>query len=157
MIEQLDYLTPEGCHKLEERLKYLTDVRRPQVIEQLRESFEETAALYENAEYFDALNEQTMVEAEIARLETILSNRHVESAARRKDSVDFGAIVTIREKYARRRESYQLVGSAETDPEEGRISIQSPLGKALLGKKVGDTVVVQAPDGELVFRVMAIR
>ncbi len=153
---QVQYLTPEGLKNLENRLKYLHEVRRAEVAERLRQALEEGGDLSENAEYEDAKNEQAFVEGEIIRLETILSAAQVIEDTGKKDHVVLGARVTIAEKGTTEKEVYYLVGSAEANPQEGKISSESPLGKALLGKKVGDQVKVDAPAGELTFVVKEI-
>lgn len=156
MVNQVQYLTPEGLNNLENRLKYLREVRRPEVAERLRQSLEEGGDLSENAEYEDAKNEQAFVEGEILRLETILSSAQVIEDTGKKDKVVLGARVTIVEEGTKDKEVYYLVGSAEANPTEGKISSESPLGKALLGKKVGDKVKVDAPAGEITFVVKEI-
>ena len=156
MINQTQYLTQEGMETLQKRLANLIEVRRPQVAERLRLSLEEGGDLSENSEYEDAKNEQAFIEGEIARLEGILSNAELIEESDNKDVVVLGARVTVIEKGTRQREEYHLVGSAEANPREGKISIESPLGKALLGAKVGKKVTVQAPDGDIVFTIKAI-
>lgn len=156
MVNQPQYLTPEGLVKLEERLKFLQDVRRPEVAERLRQALEEGGDLSENAEYEDAKNEQAFVEGEIMRLEGILSSAQVIEATGKKDVVALGSKVTVVEEGESAKEVYHLVGSAEANPAEGKISIESPLGKALLGAKVGAKVVVNAPAGEITFVIKAI-
>ncbi len=156
MVNQIQYLTPEGLKNLENRLKYLLEVRRPEVAERLRQALEEGGDLSENAEYEDAKNEQAFVEGEVLRLETILSSAQVIEDTGKKDKVVLGARVTIVEDGTKDKEIYFLVGSAEANPKEGKISSESPLGKALLGKKVGDKVKVDAPAGEITFVVKEI-
>jgi transcription elongation factor GreA len=157
MVNQVQYLTPEGYIQLESRLKYLLEVRRAEVAERLRQALEEGGDLSENAEYEDAKNEQAFVEGEILRLETILSSAQViEESKGKKDHVILGARITIVEKGTTDSEVYYLVGSAEANPQEGKISLESPLGKALLGKKVGESVKVDAPAGELTFKIKSI-
>ena len=156
MVNQIQYLTPEGLKNLENRLKYLIEVRRPEVAERLRQALEEGGDLSENAEYEDAKNEQAFVEGEVMRLETILSSAQVIEDTGKKDKVVLGARVTIVEEGTKDKENYYLVGSAEANPKEGKISSESPLGKALLGKKVGDKVKVDAPAGEITFVVKEI-
>jgi len=156
MVNQIQYLTAEGLKNLENRLKYLLEVRRPEVAERLRQALEEGGDLSENAEYEDAKNEQAFVEGEVLRLETILSSAQVIEDTGKKDKVVLGARVTIVEEGTKEKEIYYLVGSAEANPKEGKISSESPLGKALLGKKVGDKVKVDAPAGEITFVVKEI-
>lgn len=156
MVNQPQYLTQEGMNNLEKRLKNLIEVRRPQIAERLRQSLEEGGDLSENSEYEDAKNEQAFVEGEIARLEMILSTAEIIEDTGEKDEVVPGARVTAVEKGTKDEEVYFLVGSAEANPREGKISVESPLGKALLGSKVGDKVTVKAPDGEIVFTIKSI-
>ncbi|MBI1259167.1 MAG: transcription elongation factor GreA [Chloroflexi bacterium] len=156
-MNQPQYLTPEGLKKLEDRLKFLQDVRRPEVAERLRQALEEGGDLSENAEYEDAKNEQAFVEGEIMRLEGILSSAQViEETKGKKDTVVLGSHVTVVEEGESDKEIYHLVGSAEANPAEGKISSESPLGKALLGAKVGAKVKVNAPAGEITFVIKAI-
>lgn len=157
MAEQPQYLTREGLENLERRLRNLREVRRAEVAERLRQSMEEGGDLTENAEYEDAKNEQAFVEGEIARLERILSSAQIiEDHTGKKDEVVIGSRVKVVDQETKEEEVYHLVGSAEANPREGKISIESPLGKALMGAKVGDKVVVNAPDGQLTFKIKAI-
>jgi transcription elongation factor GreA len=156
MAEHPSYLTAAGLEELEARLEYLRTVRRAEVAERLRLAMEEGGELVENAEYEDAKNEQAFVEGEIMRLERILSNVEIIVDDGPKDVVALGTRVTVVEKGSREREVYHLVGAAEANPSEGRISFRSPLGQALMGKKVGDKVTVKAPAGEIIFQIKAI-
>jgi transcription elongation factor GreA len=157
MMSDVQYLTPEGMKQLEARLQDLVEVRRGQVAERLRLALEEGGDLTENAEYEDAKNEQAFIEGEIQRLEQILSSAQlIEQPKGKRDTVVLGSMITLLEKGSKEKEIYHLVGSAEANPREGKISSESPLGKALLGAKVNDKVTVHAPDGELVFVIKAI-
>ncbi len=156
MVDQPQYLTPEGFDELEKRLRYLTQVRRAEVAERLHLAVAEGGDLTENAEYEDAKNEQAFIEGEIQRLEMILNNAEVIENSGTGDEVTLGSRVTVTEKGSRETEVYQIVGSAEARPGEGRISAGSPLGKALLGAKVRQRVTVQAPDGNIVFTIKSI-
>ncbi len=157
MMSDVQYLTPEGMKQLEARLQDLLEVRRGQVAERLRLALEEGGDLTENAEYEDAKNEQAFIEGEIQRLEQILSSAQlIEQPKGKRDTVVLGSMITVTEKGSKEKEIYHLVGSAEANPREGKISAESPLGKALLGAKVNDKVTVHAPDGELVFVIKAI-
>lgn len=156
MVNQPQYLTQEGMENLEKRLRNLIEVRRPQVAERLRHSLEEGGELSENAEYEDAKNEQAFIEGEIARLEQILSSAEIIEESANTDMVVVGSRVTVVEKETKEEEFYHLVGSAEANPREGKISIESPLGKALMGAKAGDKVTVKAPDGEFIYVIKAI-
>jgi transcription elongation factor GreA len=156
MAEQPNYLTAEGLRELEARLEYLRKVRRQEVADRLRQAMEEGGELVENAEYEDAKNEQAFVEGEVMRLEALLSNVEIIESNGPKDVVGLGDHVSVREKGSKDLEVFHLVGAAEANPAEGRISHKSPLGRALIGCKVGDKVTVKAPDGDIVFEVKAI-
>jgi len=155
MSEEVHYLTPEGLQEHEERLNYLRNVRRQEVAERLRLALEEGGELVENAEYEDAKNEQAFIEGEILRLEMILSNAHIIEGGE-KDMVRLGDRVTVQEVGAEDTEVYHVVGAAEANPRAGKISHKSPLGRALMNHRVGDRVVVNAPDGDIEFIIKAI-
>jgi transcription elongation factor GreA len=155
MTEQPTFLTREGLKKLEEELQHLQTVRRQEVADRLHAAMEE-GDIDENAEYDDAKNEQAFVEGRILTLEGMLKNAVlIDDKAGSNDEVTLGAKVTIIEGN-NPPEVYHLVGAAEADPTQGKISNESPLGKALMGRRVGDTVQVNAPAGLLTFRVAAI-
>jgi transcription elongation factor GreA len=157
MMNQPQYLTSKGLEDLEARLKFLKEVRRPEIAERLRLALEEGGDLTENAEYEDAKNEQAFVEGDILRIETILSSAEViKDNVGKRDRVTVGAKVTVVEKGTKEKEVYTLVGSAESNPKEGKISVESPMGKAIMGAKVGDEVSVAAPDGKIIFVVKTI-
>lgn len=154
MTGQTTFLTPEGLKNLEEELAYLRTVRRQEVAQRLRDVLEGQDVL-ENAEYEDAKNEQAFVEGRILTLETILKSVVIIEEGGPTDRVGIGSHVTVAEEDGE-PETYHIVGSAEADPKSGRISNESPLGRALLGYRVGDEITVNAPDGILSFRVIAI-
>ena len=155
MSEQQTFLTREGQKKLEEELRNLQTVRRQEVADRLHAAMEE-GDIDENAEYDDAKNEQAFVEGRILTLETMLKNAVlIDETAKSSEEVSLGANVTIVEGDGL-PEVYHLVGAAEADPTQGKISNESPLGKALMGRRVGDTVQVNAPAGLLTFRIVAI-
>lgn len=156
MMDETFYLTPEGLKKIEKNLEYLRNVRRYEVAQRLHSALSEGSELGDDAEYEDAKNEQAFVEGEIARLELILSNVKVIDDTGPSDEVRLGSHVTLVEKGTDFEEIYHIVGEAEADPSEGRISYKSPLGSALMGHKVKDEVKVHAPDGELIFILRAI-
>ncbi len=156
MSDDIHYLTLEGLREYEERLNYLRNVRRQEVAERLRLALEEGGELVENAEYEDAKNEQAFIEGEIMRLEMILSNAQIIEQDAKNDTVTLGSIVTVQEVGTDETEVYHLVGAAEANPRAGKISFKSPLGRALMDHKVGDRVVVEAPDGEIEFKIIAI-
>lgn len=157
MSDQTQYLTPNGLKDLEERLEFLRNVRRQEVATRLHQALEEGGELVENAEYEDAKNEQAFVEGEILRLETILSNAQIIERQGPKDIVGLGDKVKVQEKGQRHTEFFTIVGAAEANPKEGRISNESPLGKALMGHRVSDKVTVRAPDGNIEFTIKAIQ
>ncbi len=154
-VEETTFLTPDGLKKLQDELEYLRTTRRQAVAARLHAAMEE-GELLENAEYEDAKNEQAFVEGRIMELEDTLSKAVIIEAQGPSDEVRIGTKVTIRESGSQ-PETYHIVGSAEADPKSGRISNQSPLGRALLGKKVGEDVTVTAPDGVILYKVVAIK
>ena len=155
MAEDIHYLTPEGLKEHENRLDYLRNTRRQEVAERLRLALEEGGELVENAEYEDAKNEQAFIEGEIIRLETILSNAQIIEQGS-KDTVGLGDKVTVQEVGTNSLEIYHLVGAAEANPRAGKISHKSPVGSALIDHHIGDHVIVNAPDGNIVFEIKAI-
>ncbi|PWH15292.1 MAG: transcription elongation factor GreA [Anaerolineae bacterium] len=149
------YLTREGYDKLQEELEYLRTVKRREVAERLHEAME-GGELIEDAEYEAAKNEQAFVEGRIHELETILANaRVIDPSLSRSEIVQVGAKVTIQEG-SNEPETYTIVGPAEANPREGRISNESPLGKALLDHRVGDEVRVDAPDGPFTVKILKV-
>jgi transcription elongation factor GreA len=149
------FLTREGYDKLESELEHLRKVRRREVAERLHHALEEGPIL-ENAELEDARNEQAFVEGRILALESMLGNAVIIENEGSHEVVSLGSHVTVVEGEGP-PETYHLVGSAEANPAEGYISNESPLGQALIGRKVGDTAEVQAPDGSLVFKIVGIQ
>ncbi|MFN2135290.1 MAG: transcription elongation factor GreA [Candidatus Promineifilaceae bacterium] len=152
-------LTPEGLAKLQEEYARLTSEGREQVADRLHAAFEDGQDddFVDNAELEAARNEQAFLEGRIQELEDILNNYEIitENDLYR-DIVNVGDRVTIVEEGYDEEERYHLVGAAEADPVEGRISNESPLGRALLGAKVGDTIEVDAPRGITTFKVVKI-
>jgi transcription elongation factor GreA len=155
MAEKPVFLTPEGRHKLEEELEYFVNVRRREVAQRIYSAKEE-GDITENAEYEDAKNEQAFVEGRILTLEAMLKNAVLIEDNGPKDEVGLGTHVTVQESGGDGPETYHIVGSVEVDPAAGRISNESPLGKALLGKKPGDEVEVLTPDGPVYFQIVSI-
>jgi len=155
MVNQAVYLTAEGYKKLEEELNHLRNVRRQEVAMRLREAME-GGELIDNAEYEAAKNEQAFVEGRILELEHLLAQAQVIEHTEPSEVVEIGSTVVVREGN-RKPETFKIVGAAEANPKEGLISNESPLGKALLQKRVGDIVDVNAPDGVLRFRVVEIK
>lgn len=156
MVDETQYLTQEGMDSLEKRLNYLTKVRRPEVAERLRQALEDGGEITENTEYEDAKNEQAFIEGEIVRIDRILRNAKLIEPTGNTDEVHIGSLVKVNEKGTDDVEEYRLVGPAEANPRDGKISTESPLGKALLGSKVGDKVKIKAPDGDITFVIQEI-
>lgn len=150
-------LTQESLDSYKEELEYLKTTRADEVAEQLKEA-RSFGDLSENAEYDEAKNEQGKLYSRIAEIETILANYVViEEHETAHDAVRLGSRITVLDKEFNEQEVYQVVGSQEADPMNGRISEESPFGKALLGKVVGDDVVVEAPAGVLRYQVLDIQ
>jgi transcription elongation factor GreA len=154
MAEEGIFLTLEGRRKLEEELEYLRTVRRAEVAERIHSAKEE-GDIMENAAYDYAKEEQAFVEGRIQALETTLRKAIIIEGGS-TDEVGLGARVVVMERGGDMLETYQIVGSVEADPANGRISNESPMGKALLGHRVGDEVAVSTPGGILRFRVVSI-
>jgi transcription elongation factor GreA len=157
MAEKPTLLTAEGKHKLEQELQELKDVRRPQVAERIRQAKEE-GDLRENAEYDDAKMEQGFIEGRIRELEVLLKNvKLIETTSNGKQQlVSVGSTVTVQDQDEDMTEVYTVVGSVEADPSRGRISNESPIGHALLGRKQGDQIQVQTPGGLIRFKIVSI-
>ena len=148
------YLTREGFERLQKELDYLRTEKRNQVAERLRDALED-GELIENAELEAAKNEQSFVEGRIKELEILLANAHLIKKTNNSDTVQVGSKVEVKEE-GYDAEEYVIVGAAEADPRLGRISNESPLGKALLNKKAGDKVKVEAPGGEFEIEILSI-
>lgn len=148
------YLTREGFERLQQELEYLRTDKRIEVAERLRDALE-GGELIENAELEAAKNEQSFVEGRIKELEILLSNARLIEENRKTDTIDVGSKVKVHEE-GYEPEEYVIVGAAESDPRLGRISNESPLGKALLNKKAGDKVKVEAPGGEFEIEILSI-
>ena len=147
-------ITPEGLKKLEEEIEHLSTVRRREVSERIREA-RDFGDISENAEYDDAKNEQARVETRIIQLEDKLRTAKVIADVDTK-SVGIGNKVTVLEKGSKDPEVYTIVGSTEADPLEGKVSNESPFGKALMGAVKGDTVKVPAPKGSITYEIVKI-
>ena len=139
------FLTPEGRRKLEEELDYLVNVRRPEVAGHIQAAKAEGDVM-ENAGYDEAKGQQAFLEGRIMTIENILKNAVMIDEEVPSDHVRVGSHVTIREE-GEEPETFRIVGSAEADPGNGKISNESPLGKALLDRTAGDTVQVRTPGG----------
>ncbi len=156
MPEKPTFLTPEGRAKLEAELDNLRTVRRAEVAERIHSAKEE-GDIMENSAYDEAKNEQAFVEGRIMTLEQMLKNAVMIDSTRASEMVGLGSYVTVAERGRREDEMFQIVGSAEADPLKGRISNESPVGRALLGKRVGDEIQVRIPDGVRYLKITDIK
>jgi len=155
MNNQQTFLTPQGYQEREQELHHLRTVRRQEVARRLHQALEEGDIL-ENAELEDARNEQAFVEGRILQLETMLRDVVIIEETGPRETVGLGSRVTVVEGDGP-PETYHIVGSAEADPARGLISNESPLGRALMGQKVGGKAIVNAPAGVLVFEIVGIQ
>ncbi|MGM9608395.1 MAG: transcription elongation factor GreA [Oscillospiraceae bacterium] len=150
-------LSAERLEELKNELTYLKTVREKEVADQIKEA-RSFGDLSENSEYDEAKNEQGKLYSRIAEIENILANYVViEEHKEDHDTVRLGATITVLDVEFQEKETYQVVGSQEADPMNGRISEESPFGRALLGKAVGDDVVVEAPAGTIHYQVVDIQ
>ena len=150
------YLTPEGKKQLEEKLNLYKTVKRPEVVKRIGIA-REFGDLSENSEYDAAKDEQAQIEAEIAEMEGILRNAEVIDKKKiNNDVVSVGCKVKLYDLDFDEEVEYRITGSSESDPRNGVISNVSPVGKALIGHKKGETVVVRTPGGETSYQIMAI-
>ena len=149
-------LTPEGLEKLKSEIEHLSIERRREVAERIKEA-REFGDISENSEYDDAKNEQAQVEYRIQSLEQKLRNaRVVDTEQVSTETVSIGARVTLKDTKSKATRNYSIVGSAEADPKNGRLSNESPVGKALLGRKKGEKVTIPAPRGALEYQIVKI-
>ncbi len=145
-----------GYEKLQEEREYLVTVRRKEVAQKLKEA-RSFGDLSENAEYDEAKNEQAILESKINELELLIANAIVvEDDEISTDEIGVGSIIKIKDLELNEIENLQIVGTTESDPKNGKISDESPIGKAALRKKVGDVFEVEAPAGILKFEVLEI-
>jgi len=149
------YLTAAGLEKLKEEYDQLVNVRRPALAKRLRRAIQQ-GDLSENADYITAKEEQGFLEGRIQQIDEMLRHAVVIQENGPTDVVGLGSRVTVREEEESQPEVFQLVGPAEANPGDGRISYESPLGQALLGRQVGETVRVETPAGAALFQIVAI-
>ncbi len=150
-------LTPEGYKKLQEEIEVLSTERRREVAERIREA-REFGDIAENAEYDAAKNDQAHLEARIAMLEDRLKDARVVTKKEIKSGeVSVGTKVRLKDMGTNKTVEYRVVGSAEADPAEMKLSNESPVGKAIMGRKKGETVEVSAPRGTLKFKIMDVK
>jgi transcription elongation factor GreA len=150
-------LTPEGYKKLQAEIEVLSTEKRREIADRIREA-REFGDIAENAEYDSAKNEQAHLEARIAMLEERMKAARVVTKKEIKSGeVSIGTKVRLRDVKANKTIEYYIVGSAEADPSENKLSNESPVGKAIMGKKKGETVEVTAPRGTTKFKIMDIK
>lgn len=157
MASESVYLTTAGLRELEEELDQLRGARRQEVAERIHDS--KDVGDLENAEYEEAKNEQAFVEGRIQELELMIANAVIipdhSQAGAKSDVVEVGSIVEVRS--SRGKTTYTIVGSTEASPGAGRISNESPLGRALLGKKARDTVEFATPSGSQSMKIVSVQ
>ena len=149
------FLTEEGLKKLEKELEYLETEKRAEVAARIQSAKEE-GDISENAEYDDAKHEQAFVEGRIMTLRAMIRNAVIIQENGPSDEVGLGSRVTVLEEGLDEPELYHIVGSAEVDPVNGRVSNESPIGRALMGQRVGAVVSYQAPAGEIRLTILEI-
>ena len=156
MVEKAQPITKEGLAKFEDELRYLESTRRREVAEKIHQA-KELSSTQNNAEYEDAKNEQAMVEGRIAQLQSLITNATIidVAGAHRSKQVILGSQVKVKTDEGKAQE-YTIVGPAEADPRAGKISNESPVGRALMGKKLNDEVQVTAPKGVITMKITKI-
>ena len=156
MASEQAYLTKQGEADLRNELKELIEVKRPELAQRLKEAIAQ-GDLKENADYHDAKEQQGFIEGRIQHIEAILRNATIIEDNGPSDKVRIGSTVIIRDEGMDEDEEYEIVGSAEANPSKGKISHESPTGKALLGKKKGQEVKVETPDEPVRFKIIDVR
>ena len=147
------YLSRDGLQKLRAELDEMVSVKRPEVANRIHDA-KEHGDLSENAEYEDVKNEQAFVEGRIQTLEALIKNATLIDEHHSTDHVQIGSTVGVESDDG--KEKFTIVGSTEARPNEGRISNESPVGRALLGKKKGEKVVVKVPAGDFTYKIVSI-
>ena len=154
-MTQPTYLTREGLEKLQAELTHLRTDKRREIADRIQQS-RERGGTVSNAEYEEAINERSFVEGRILTLGDMISNAVLIDEERGdRDSVDIGSTVTVRNQQGKAT-TYTITGSAESDPAQGKISNVSPIGKSLLGKKVGEVAEVNVPSGKVELEIISI-
>jgi transcription elongation factor GreA len=156
MVDKSQPLTKDGLAKVEDELRHLETVRRREVADKIHQA-KELASTQNNAEYEDAKNEQAMVEGRILQLQSLLQNATIidQDSAQKSKLVMLGSVVKMKNADGKSVE-YTLVGPAEADPRAGMISHESPVGRAIIGKKLNDEVQVNAPKGVITYKITKI-
>ncbi|MCC5969611.1 MAG: transcription elongation factor GreA [Pararhodobacter sp.] len=148
-------MTRRGCDALEQELKQLKSTERPAVIRAIAEA-REHGDLSENAEYHAAREKQSFIEGRIKEIESIMGRAEVIDPARLSGAIKFGATVTLIDEDTEEERTYQIVGEAEADIENGLLNIRSPLARSLIGKEPGDSVEVRTPGGQRGYEVVRV-
>ncbi len=155
MIQRKIFLTKEGLEKIKKELDELINKKRPEVIKRIKEA-KAYGDLSENSEYEDAKNEQSFIEGKISELQNMIKNAQIiDKKDKKSNIISLGS--TIIASLDGKDNEYTIVGSAEADPSKGKISNESPIGEALLGKKAGDEVEVEVPAGKIKFKIKNIK
>jgi transcription elongation factor GreA len=154
--KNLELVTPEGLEKLHTELAYLTEVRRKEIADRIRQA-REFGDISENSEYDDAKNEQYLLERRIGELQRRLrSAKVVDPSQVDNDAVDLGTRVTLRVVDGGQERTFQIVGANESDPGSGKLSHASPVGRAVLKKRVGEKVTVSTPRGSMEYEIVNV-
>lgn len=157
MTEKEVILTAEGFKKLSEEIEYLATIKREEISERIKDA-REFGDISENSEYNEAKNEQAKLEMRIINLEQKLRNARVITGKEiTTDTVGIGSLVTLKDLKQGDSFKYVVVGSAEADPSNNRLSNESPVGKAIMGKKAGETVKVATPRGGMKYKIVSIK
>ncbi len=158
LVAQRPQLTKNGFDDLEKELKELEDVRLPAIIKRV-EAARAYGDLSENSEYHSAKEDQELIETRIAEIKGVLSNAMIVKQTHKQSSVGVGSQVTVcvKSKRSEKEKVLHIVGEFEADPKTGKISSASPLGKALLNKKKGEVVEVNAPIGSVMYEILEIK
>ena len=150
------FITTEGVKEKQERLRYLKSEKRPEVLERLKTA-REFGDLSENSEYDAARNEQGQVETEIQLIEdTLRLAKVIDPSKVSKDVAGIGTVVKLYDEEWDEEVVYKIVGTIESDPDRGYISNESPIGKSLIGKRVGDIVTITTPGGDSILKILSI-
>ncbi len=157
MVEKAQPITKDGLQKIEDELRHLETVRRTEVADKIRQA-KELLSTPNDAEYEDAKNEQAMVEGRIQQLQSLIQNAEIidEDGAHKSKIVMLGTTVKVKSSDGGKSQEYTIVGPAEAEPREGKISHESPVGRALMGRKVNDEVEVSVPKGLVTLKITKI-
>ncbi len=155
-MSNVSYYTPEGLKKLKDELAHLENVERPRVSQEIADA-RDKGDLSENAEYHAAKEEQSLLETKIAKLKNVVANaRIIDESQLDTSKVLIHSVVKIKNSANGMEFTYTLVADSESDVRNGKLSVNSPIGKGLLGKEVGDTAEIQVPNGIMNFEVLEI-